>query len=305
MIWKFLLISLPIDLMVVSLDLRVTFSPQLLGFLELAAILGLITSAAFLLRDSIIDSLDSLESIQQRAMRFTIKHSDIIFLVVAALTTLEIIFHAGVFGAIALIPGIIIAVRASRAIKKSLGEHTERFLALERDQVLLLNVLNKRLLTLSLVPIAAARAASFCAALGVLATTRDVSNWLPYGVAALVLLLTFLPQEEDFLIRCQKCSRWTSRALKSRGYCPVCSREEFQVKDGTDRKDENSQKERKSYAARLKDLKKRLRRETTSEIEGASAPTAPPSASTATGRSKSYEIAKGLSAKFFPRINKD
>lgn len=231
LIWKLLLVSLPIDLLVVSLELRIALSPSLLSFLELASLAGLSIAALFLLRDSMIDGLDKLEAFQHRAMKFSIAHSKAIFFVIAAVTTVEIIFHVGGFGIIAIIPASILALRASRAIKKSLGEHHERFLAFERDQVLLLNSLNKRLFTLSITPLVFARVASLCAAVAVLATSHSIGAWLPYGGAALVLLCTFFPQEEDFVIRCRKCSRWTSRALKSKGYCPVCSREEFQLKE--------------------------------------------------------------------------
>ena len=264
-VWKLLLVSLPLDLLVVSIDIRILISPSLLAFLGIAALTGLVLSAGFLSRDSIFDSFDKLQELQQRSMRLSIKHSRSIFIAVIALVSLEIILHFGSFGLVALVPGAFLAVRASRAIQKSFREQRTRFLAFERDQVLLLAAQNKRLLVISLFPLISARVASLCAAIEVLATSQYLSAWLPYGAVTLILLCTLMPKEEDFIARCGRCSRWTSRALKSKGCCPVCTREEFQVKENIVAAPHQFAEPEKSHAARLKALIQFLTRAIASE----------------------------------------
>jgi hypothetical protein len=302
-LWTLALASLPVDCLIVLSGLQIALPPQTQMNLQIAALALLVISAAFLLREPLITALDKLQSFQYSITKLSIKHSKIIFLVIAAATAFEIILRFGRFGVLALAAAAFVSFKAVRAIRANFKDQKQKFEAFERDKLLLVEKMDRQLFLISLLPIFTARLASLAAALVAL-PSHDIYVWLPFGAVSLVLLFTFMPQREDFIVRCSRCSRWTSRSLQGKGQCPICAREEFQIKehgvtnDLLERKKEN----KSGYAARLRSLSQSLTRAKTDSFNDGLAPGS--SMSKMMARSKSYDMASGLSGKFLPRISK-
>ncbi len=225
-----LIASLPFDIILASLVVPASFPPHLIEFMRTASLGLLVIAAMFIFRERILDGTDKLRKLQHYLSSLGTKHSKAVIGIIIAITLAELAVRLGNIGVFAVLAGLVVAYRAYKALDRTLAEQQLKLEALERDRTLLLDNLNRQIFLFSLMPLGCARTASLLAALVVLSTTHNTLDWLPYGASALVLLVALFPEQEDFLIRCKRCSRWTSRALKTYGFCPICSREEFQIK---------------------------------------------------------------------------
>lgn len=284
-----LLASLPFDMLLASVVVPVRFPPHLLAFMTTAAAALLCLSTIFFLREQLIDGFERLRSYQHRISSSGLKHSKFAIAALILLIILETSIRLGKFGLIALMAGAFVAYRAYQSLRETFSAQRARLEQIERDRTLLLDTMNRQIFLFSVIPVGCARMASLLAALTAFATTHDLLWWAPFGAASLVLMLSHYPQQEHFLIQCKRCSRWTSRALKSYGYCPVCSREEFQVKD-----------------TGAQSVPKERSQERTLPVKTSKKGAEPsgPAGSTTKPRSRSYDIAKGLAGKFFPRTKR-
>lgn len=230
--WKVALASLPLDALLATLRLDLHLPAKTLANLQFASYGLLVAASLFLFRESVTTAIEKLHDFRRFVLNLKLYQSRLILLGIGLVIAVELAYRFGNFGWVAFAAAALIALRAARSVSKTFKKQHERYRALEQDKTLLLDALNAQLFVLSIFPIVTARLAALVSAIVALATSQSLGDWLPVGMTSLVLLLAVMPQEEDFIARCPRCSRWTSRALKQRGYCPVCAREQFQAEGG-------------------------------------------------------------------------
>lgn len=290
-VWRVLLVSIPFDLLLLSAQAPGLVGEKLVAVLQIAAPALLCVSALFLFRTSLWNALQLLLDLQRNVARLSTRHSTLALLGVLLLIGVELVLKFGRYGFIALVAVGFVLIRAALALRKTFEEQRQRYQAIERDSVLALEISNRQLFLFSVIPLFAARIATLAVALASMSHEHSLALWAPYAAAAVVLLFAFCPQQEDFIITCRRCARWTSKALERKGCCPVCAREEFQVRETTG--DQDSRDKERNQLRTLP---------TTASKSGSAGLSA--STSTTAVLSKSYEIARGLSAKFLPRTSK-
>lgn len=230
-IWQWLLLSFVIDVCLLSSVIPFPLSERSIERLHYTGLALLIIGALGLIREPVLDRLDWVRTRYDRLTAKTQKYSWIGALVAVAAALFEIVIRFGSIGVIVVLACLLVGLRSFFIAKKTLNEHMRQRQAKLNDRVLLLDDLNQQLFLTSIVPFISVRAGSLFLSLQAQAQGLSFLDGIVYCGAALLLFLALMPQREDFVCACPRCARWTSRALKHLGYCPVCTRQEFQAND--------------------------------------------------------------------------
>ena len=229
-IWNALVITLPLDLLLLTLDLRylaTLWSPPLLR--DVTLILFFVGLAG-LIREPALDLIASFKEYREKLAASLQKSNWIIVLFVLAIIVLQVV--ESFFEDLSLTP-IIMALIIGWGIISSMlqvtSDHKAREEMFAADRILWLEESNKLIFFLSVIPHVAARLISLSAAFYISMGFLDASEFAVYFVASIVLLLALFPQHEHFVIPCSRCSAWTSRVFKNLSHCPECARQKFQA----------------------------------------------------------------------------
>jgi len=218
-IWEWLVASLPLDLAIVYLRTPPSEgSPQLDSDLLMGLLLIV---AAGLFREQLFSLVERLRTFQTRlAPRHVIWLLIGMAVIVGAEVAARIFFQPGSLPVLFILAaGIVAAVSAVRGAR-TLKREGERFL---RDRFAQVEQANTLHLGLVAAPMVAARALGAACAF----TAAAPVDLLVGTVGAALALLTLYPRDEDFMAPCPRCSRLTSRVVKTDGCCPLCSPDKF------------------------------------------------------------------------------
>ena len=223
-IWKILLLTTPLDLLLLYLPV----TPPLglypaIGVLLLIAFMGT-------LRDQLFTLFFKVRTTRERIIASTQKIRWLLPLAVLggvvgefALKTGQVFmkFNPSIF--VPIIFFIVVLIPAYRKIKKSTEEKALKDQRLAVDRIYWVEEVNKQIFILNLAPILAARALSLCALIesGAHVPHRDLIGLL-YFFGALALSLALYPSKESFILPCKRCGFPTSRALQEFNRCPKC-----------------------------------------------------------------------------------
>ncbi|MBX7144506.1 MAG: hypothetical protein K1X79_08665 [Oligoflexia bacterium] len=230
-IWHWLLVSFAIDLVLLCSQIAIPFTEHALERLHYSGLALLIIGSLGLLREPIIDRLDWVRTRYDDITSKTQRYSWIGALIAVAAALFEIVLRFGSVGILVIVACLLVGIRSFYSAQKTLREHMALRQQRRNDRVLLLDDLNRQLFLASIVPMACVRASSLLLILQTQAVADSTDQGLIYIGAAILVFLALLPQREHFVCSCPRCARWTSRALKHLGYCPVCTREKFQVNE--------------------------------------------------------------------------
>jgi len=224
-IWHLLMLSLPVDLLLLSLlpylNLpALDLSTPLLG----AAGIALIGS----MREQLLGVLDRGRTLHAEVAPRAHRLAPFLLAGLVLFAIVDALLRTGAGGVLAPLAAGIVGIGAFLSGRRMVGEARARFAARERDPLLEIEQTNQQIFLFALLPMVAARSVSF---LGVLTAGVSPGSGMLYIVAGLILLGITMPQREHFIVTCRRCSRWTSRALRRFECCPACAREDFQIQE--------------------------------------------------------------------------
>lgn len=229
-VWRIALLTLPLDVLLVLYEL-----PLPTGFLESnltdqAMIIAFVVGLMGLGREWILDGIMLLR--HKHDSLLSKPNSWYVWLLAALLAgggLLELLARTGIAGLLSLLLSVIVfaiwVFSTYHDVRKQLLEKA----ALDKNKILWAENVNAYIFNIVIVPIVLIRLLSFLAVLKSSLSGSIVFDFIPYFAASFFILLALIPTRELFIICCQRCSNWTSRALKYSGYCPACAREFFGV----------------------------------------------------------------------------
>ena len=219
-VWWFVLLSLPVDLMVIDFVPQLPMADVIFGLLVLASFVSLWRRKLF------IAGLAATK-LRRRLFQKTGKWTPFLLLGVMGVFILIEVFSKGdsgsgaLFGTIiSLVIGLIGLLPAYRAIKEKLKSDSQR----NKNRLLALRYLEDQAFGLCVASLVPARLLSTA---GILAFSEF--QYLP-TILSLALLVLLRPRVDDFEIYCVRCYSKTSIAFSGVPYCHACSRKAFRQK---------------------------------------------------------------------------
>ena len=232
-LWQICVVSLPLDLLLLLVHVRI--SPRLL---ELFTMLLALLTCGFIAREQVLDAADAVRTTIEYTRRSLKKYSWLGALFFFALAMAEMALKMGAQGVrslglipilIAAIVLIIVATGAVRAIRKQMREQMQRLARLNSDRIYWVEQVNTQIFILSIIPIVGARVTAFLSILTLRGQPAPAWHPISYLILALLCLLAAYPYREHFVTQCRRCGFWTSRALKGLRFCPQCDMRAFQM----------------------------------------------------------------------------
>ncbi|MCB9029935.1 MAG: hypothetical protein H6619_02710 [Deltaproteobacteria bacterium] len=233
-IWNYLFLSLPLDVALFYL-LKNYFDVTFINAkgCEYIFIMLLIVAGIFASFKNYTLTYLMLKNLQRKFIN--IKNSKY-YLPAALLLAMLPILHLFVqalslknLGMILL--GVIVVSTGMYGNYKQVKQDQKKHLNQNSDKVNWLEQINREIYIISLIPIVASRLISLIGVAIVLSTQSNSAQYAVYLTTAILLLYYFRPRTELYVMHCKRCSVWTSIALYYEGFCPVCMREEFTVKE--------------------------------------------------------------------------
>ncbi|RIL09361.1 MAG: hypothetical protein DCC75_06685 [Proteobacteria bacterium] len=228
-VWKILLMTLPLDLLLLWYKPAASVSQSLLFSLHFALAVCVAAALTGILKPDIALFLARFRKFQEKAFLRASRYSILLVFIFAVLIFIEISskLSASVWSlAVAL---VIVAV-ACRQLLLQIRAVKERNEKLAKDRAFQLADLGRQLYLINLLPLFGARGISI---IGALLTATEGSGMyvaLLYLGGSLAALLALEPASPSFLINCTSCGRQTSAVHKEKGLCPKCESERLNKK---------------------------------------------------------------------------
>lgn len=217
-IWWYVLISLPIDLLIIGETPHISFAEEIFGILVFASFVSLWRRKLFIAGLAATKWRRRLFSKTGKWTPLFLLGVMSIFLLAESLTKGDSEAFIGTI--VSLIIGVGGLLPAYKSIKEKLLTDTQR----NKNRLVALKFLEDQALGLCIASFIPARLIS---TIGIFA----VADY-PYipTLLSLILLILLRPQREDFEIYCPRCFSRTSIAFSGVPYCHACSRKAFREK---------------------------------------------------------------------------
>lgn len=221
-IWRLLLISLPLDFLLLLVDSHTLNVRYLTQLCQKVLLLLLLVVLASFLREALTSLVFALGETQGKLQKFSSKYSYLILAVVGALIFIEMTSKMGNADVISLLIAAVVTLGALKSIRESMRAKREHQEKLKLDRGLWIEEANYKVFWLTVLPLLAARLISPAGGLLVICQNRSGLLFLAYVFTSAFSLLELQPVPEHFMIHCRRCGQRTSRVLKSSGLCPRC-----------------------------------------------------------------------------------
>lgn len=227
--WMIAFFSLPIDFLLVWGVTFINLTKEEFGSIDLLMGVSIVIGLSALFKERVIDWLVhvwvTIDSISEESKK---KLAPWFFGALLLYSLLDNFLDIGIgswaeFVAIVVVLMLVVPVVYSY-LESVLAKHRQEI----SNQLVWLNMINWKIFVALTVMLFATRAISVLAVIQAKVGALDFTEYLSYSAIAAMLLLPLYPDESLFIVKCRRCGRSTSRALKGQGFCPYCSRDKFQ-----------------------------------------------------------------------------
>ena len=227
------MLSLPLDLALLLLDVRPGRHIESVSALTTAIVFLLIVSLVFFFHDRCIDLVLGWGSAQSRLTRISARYSFLVLAILGLAVFVEVASKMGGVDVVSVIFAVIVTLGAVRSIRRSLEERRLHHAQLERDRMLWVEETNRKIFFLAMAPVLSARLISPLGGLLALMSSGSISLFLAYiGMSGLFMLMA-MPRERLFIMTCKSCGINTSVILRKTGLCPNCEARRASAKEQT------------------------------------------------------------------------
>ena len=223
-LWHWILLSLPLDFVLLLLDFSFLRKTGLVEVLQFLLVPLFLVCFLMMARDRIVTFLLQADTTQTKLASFASKHSVLIICVISLAVFLDLAWKIGKLNPVSVIATLAIVLGAARSIKRTMAAHQAHSTRLEEDLTFWIEQTNHKVFLLSLAPLIAARLISLLGGLDALIEFGPGPLFFLYMLIATLLLFSHMPLEKHFMITCQSCGITTSVILKKSGLCPMCKK---------------------------------------------------------------------------------
>jgi len=232
LIWRYVFVSLPLDILIALYALSSLLMPGFTGeytenlsrIILLLALIGILAIG----KERLIDTMGSLRRARMKTAGVLQRYSLPVIILLALVILAESLFRIDTLNLVSIVVSIAIAIGAAISVYHTFQESSASNTELANDRLLFMERINKQILLLHVIPIFSTRAISLIAALIYLPTEGQGHMFILAFLASAALLLALMPQQEQFISTCKTCTFWIPRALREFDNCPLCASSEFQ-----------------------------------------------------------------------------